>query len=84
MVKAKVVNWLQEKLETQHASDETSDMNGSEHSDKLFDFLYKTSNNTCPDCAIKIFEILSIKCLKRKLVHLLSNFQNDALKNLYF
>ena len=30
-VKAKVVNQLQKKLETQNASDESSDMNGSGH-----------------------------------------------------
>ena len=36
--KAKVTNLLQEKLEAQGASDEWSDMNESEHSDKRFDF----------------------------------------------
>ena len=41
----------------QDASDESSNMNESEHSDKLFDFfLYKTSNNTCRDLTTKIFE----------------------------
>ena len=55
-VKAKVVDLLQEKLEAQHASDESSDMNASEHSEKLFDFSYKTSNNTCRNSATKIFE----------------------------
>ena len=46
--KAKVVNLLQEKLEAQEASDESTDMSESEHLDKLFDFfLYKASNNTC-------------------------------------
>ena len=44
--KAKVTNLLQEKLEAQYASDESSDMNKSEQSDKRFDFLHKTSNNT--------------------------------------
>ena len=45
--KAKVTNLLQEILEAQDASDESSDLNESEHSDQLFDFLHKTSNNTC-------------------------------------
>ena len=55
-VEAKVVNLLQEKLEAQDASDESSDMSESEHSDELFDFLRKTSNNTCRDSATKIFK----------------------------
>ena len=53
-VKAKVVNLLCEKLK--RAFDKSSDMNESEHSDKLFDFSYKTNNNTCRDSATKIFE----------------------------
>ena len=54
--KAKVTNLLQEKLEAQGASDESSDTNESESSDKLFDFLHKTSNNTCLDIATKFFK----------------------------
>ena len=55
-VEAKVVNLLQEKSEAQDASNESSNMNESEHLDILFDVLYKTSNNTCRDSATKIFE----------------------------
>ena len=53
--KAKVTNLLEEKLEAQDASDESSDMNESEHSEELFDFLLKTSIHTCRDRATKIF-----------------------------
>ena len=53
--KAKVTNLLQEKLEGQDASDESSDMNESEHLDELFDFSPKRSNSTCRDSAIKFF-----------------------------
>ena len=52
--KAKVTNLLQEKLEAQDASDEISNISKSEHSDKRFDFLHKTSNNTFRDSATKI------------------------------
>ena len=52
---AKVSNLLQEKLEAQDASDESSDMNERKPSDELFDFLHKTSINTCRDRATKIF-----------------------------
>ena len=45
---------LQEKLEAQDASDESSDISKSGHSDERFDFLLKTSNNTCRDSATKI------------------------------
>ena len=45
-LKAKVTNLLEEKLEAQDASDESNDMNESEHSDELFDFLLKTRINT--------------------------------------
>ena len=55
-------------------------MNESEHSDELFDFLYKTSNNTCQDSATKIFESFVDQKPQGKLVHLESNFKNDALK----
>ena len=58
-VKAKVVNLLREKLEAQEqqdVSDGGSDMDENEHSDKLFDFLFKGSNDTCRDSAVKIFE----------------------------
>ena len=41
MVKAKIVNLLQKKLEAQDASDDSSDMNESEHLDKLFVFYSK-------------------------------------------
>ena len=54
--KARVTNLLQEKLEAQDASDESNDMHESEHSDKVFDFLRKTSNNTCRNSATKIFK----------------------------
>ena len=37
--KVPVLNSLQEKLEAQGASDESSDMNDSEHSDKLLLFI---------------------------------------------
>ena len=52
---AKVTNLLQEKLEAQDASDESSNMNESKPSDEVFDFLHKTSVNTCRDSATKIF-----------------------------
>ena len=58
-VKAKVVDLLREMLEVQErqdASDGGSDMNDNEHSDELFDFLFKTSNDTCRDSAKNIFE----------------------------
>ena len=48
-VKAKVVNLLQEKLEANGASDESSDINKGEHLDKLF--FHKTSSNACRDSA---------------------------------
>ena len=40
----------------QDASEESSDMNESEHLDELFDFLFKTNNNTCLDRVTKISE----------------------------
>ena len=80
--KAKVTNLLQEKLEAQGASDASSDMIESEHSDELFNFLHKTSHNICRGSATKIFKSFMIKSLKYKLVYLLSYSQNDALKNL--
>ena len=46
---------LQEKWEAQDASDANRDMNGSEHSDELFDFLHKRSNSTYQDSATKFF-----------------------------
>ena len=52
---AEVTKLLQEKLEAQDASDESDDMDESKHSDELFDFLQKTSNNTCRDSTTKIF-----------------------------
>ena len=58
-VKAKVVNLLREKLEAQEqqdVSDGGSDMDENEHSDELFGFLFKGSNETCRDSAVKIFE----------------------------
>ena len=81
--KAKVTNSLHEKLEAQDASDKSSNMNESEHSDELFDFLHKTSNNTCRDSATKFFESFVDQSLEYKLVYLLSNFQTDVLKNLH-
>ena len=57
--KAKVTDLLQEILEAQDASDESSDLNESEHSDQLFDFLHKTSNNTCRDSATKFLKSFS-------------------------
>ena len=56
MVKAKVVNFLEEKQKEQGASEKSSAMNESEHLDELLDFLYKTISNTCRDLATKIFE----------------------------
>ena len=47
---AKVTNLLQEKSEAPDASNESSVMNESEHSDKRFDFLHKTSNNLPRQC----------------------------------
>ena len=41
-----VVNLLHEKLEAENAFDDSSDINESEHLDKFFDFLHKTSNST--------------------------------------
>ena len=41
---AKVTNLLQEKLKAQDSFDDSSDMNESEHSDKVFDFLHKTKH----------------------------------------
>ena len=41
MVKANIVNLLQKKLEAQDASVDSSDMNESEHLDKLFVFYTK-------------------------------------------
>ena len=58
-VKAKVVNLLREKLEAQEqqdVSDGGSDMDENEHSDELFDFLFKGSNETYRDSAVKIFD----------------------------
>ena len=81
--KVPVTNLLQEKLEAQGACDDSSDMNESEHSAELFDFLCKTSNNTYRDSATKFFESFVDQILKYKLVYLLPSFQNDALKNLY-
>ena len=60
-VKAKVVNLLKEKLETQDVSNESSDMNGSEHSYELFCFLHKTRNNFCRNSATKIFGFVDLK-----------------------
>ena len=50
-IKAIIVDLLQEKLEALDASDDCRSITKSEHSDELFDFLYKTSNDTCRDCA---------------------------------
>ena len=66
-VKAKVVNLLQEKSEEQSASDESSDMNESAHSDQFFDFFYKTSNNTWWDSAIKIFKSFFVQKPQRQI-----------------
>ena len=84
-VKAKkVVKLLREKLEAQEqqdVSDGGSDMDENEHSDKLFDFLFKCSNDTCRDSAVKIFERFVDQKPQRQICS--SNFQNDALKNLH-
>ena len=83
-VKAKVVNLLREKLEAQEqqdVSDGGSDMDENNHSDKLFDFLFKGSNDTCRDSAVKIFECFVDQKPQRQICS--SNFQNDALKNLF-
>ena len=58
-------------------------MSGCEHSDELFDFLYKTSNNTLlrtSENVTKIFGSFVNQKSQRQIS--LSNFQNDALKNL--
>ena len=82
--KAKVTNLLQEKyLKAQDASDESSEMSESEHSDELFDFLHEASNNTFQDSATKIFKSFVNQKAQLQLAYLLSNFQIDALKNLY-
>ena len=82
-VKAQVVKLLQEKLEMQDTSDESNDMNESEHLGELFNFLCKPSNNTLAEPVLQRFlKISSIKTLNGKLVYLLSNFYTDALKNL--
>ena len=83
-VKAKVVNLLREKLEAQEqqdVSDGGSDMDENEHSDILFDFLFKGSNDTCRDSAVKIFERFVDQKPQRQICS--SNFQNNALKNLF-
>ena len=83
-VKAKVVNLLREKLEAQeqqNVSDGGSDMDENKHSDKLFDLLFKGSNDTCRDSAVKIFERFVGQKPQRQICS--SNFQNDALKNLF-
>ena len=54
--KAKVTYLLQKKLEALDASDESSDMNPSEHFEQTFRCLRKTSNNTFRDSAKKIFK----------------------------
>ena len=59
--KAKVTNLLQQKLEAQDAFDESSNLNESEHSDKLLGFLHKTKNNTCRDSATKLFKVRQSK-----------------------
>ena len=82
--KAKVVNLLREKLEAQEqqdVSDEGSDMDENEHSDELFDFLFKGSNETCRDSAVKIFERFVDQKPQRQICS--SSFQNDALKHLF-
>ena len=68
----------------QDTSDESSDMNESEHSGELFNFLCKPSNNTLAEQVLQRFlKISSIKTLNGKLVYQLSNFYTDALKNLF-
>ena len=52
----KVTNLLQEKLEPQGAFDDSSNMNRSEHLDKLFDFFIKqavTLVETVPERFLK-------------------------------
>ena len=86
-VKAKMVNLLREcreKLEAQEqqdVSDGGNDMDENEHSDELFDFLCRGSNDTCRDSAVKIFERFVDQKPQRQICS--SNFQNDALKNLF-
>ena len=41
---AEVTNLLEEKLEALDASDESSNMNGSEHSHELFDFFLQNKH----------------------------------------
>ena len=57
-------------LEAQHASDESNDRNGIEHSDERFD-LYKTSLRTRAETVLKRFlKVSSMKILNGKLVRL--------------
>ena len=48
----------------------------------FFNFLLQTSNNTCRDRATKIFKLFVNQKLRIQ-ISLLSNFQNDALKNFH-
>ena len=65
-VKAKAVHLLPEKLKRKMLLMRAA-MNESEHYDKLSDFLYKTSNNTCRDSATKIFESFVDQKPKRQI-----------------
>ena len=75
-VQFKVTNLLQEYLEAQDASDESSDMNESEPSNKPFDFFTKQAITLAETVLHRILNVSSIKSLKyKKLVYLLSNFR---------
>ena len=80
--KATVTNLLLAKLEAQDASDESSDMNESKHLDELLIFCTKQTMTLAETVRQRFLKVSSIKSLKCKLIHL-SNFQNDALKNLF-
>ena len=82
-VKATVANLLLEKWEAQGASNEDNNLTESEHLDKIFDFLYKTSNNPCRNSARIILESFVVQKPQRQISLSLYNFRNDALKTLF-
>ena len=61
--KAKVTNLLQEKSEAQDTSDEMSDMNESEHSNKLFDFYTKQAKALAETVLQRFLKVSSIKSI---------------------
>ena len=67
---AKVINLLQENLEAQDASDESSNMNESEHSDKLMIFYTKRAITLAETVLQRFLKVLSAKWLNYILVYL--------------